>query len=71
LRAGVRGMAAYLLGQAKAAGIQVHELSDAQHGEWRTAVQGMYGPMVEEIGGDAATLWKDVVAARDQCRAQL
>jgi len=31
----------------------------------------MYGPMVEEIGGDAATLWKDVVAARDQCRAQL
>jgi len=71
LRDGVRGMAAYLLAQAKAAGIQVYELSDAQHDEWKTAVQDMYGPMVEEIGGDAATLWKDVVTARDQCRAQM
>ena len=71
LRNGVRGMSAYLLGQAKAAGIQVHELSDAQHGEWRTAVQDMYGPMVEEIGGDAANLWNNVLAARNECRASL
>jgi len=71
LRAGVRGMAAYLLGQAKAAGIQVYELTDEQHGAFRTAVQDMYGPMVEDMGGDAATLWPEVLAARDQCRASL
>jgi TRAP-type C4-dicarboxylate transport system substrate-binding protein len=71
LRAGVRGMAAYLLGKAKAAGIQVYELTDEQHGAFRTAVQDMYAPMIEDMGGDAATLWPEVLAARDQCRASL
>jgi TRAP-type C4-dicarboxylate transport system substrate-binding protein len=71
LRNGVRGMSAYLLGKARAAGIQVYELTDAQKGKWRTASQGVTAALVAEIGGDAATLWSNIEAARDQCRASL
>lgn len=71
LRNGVRGMSAYLLGMARKAGIQVYELTDAERGVWRTAVQDMYLPLIEEIGGDAATLWPNILAARNQCRAAL
>ena len=68
LRAGVRGMDAYLVGEFQKAGGQVYELSDDELAVWREAGGSKHAELVADIGGEAEAFWGDVTNAVAACR---
>lgn len=67
LRAGLRGMDSYLVGQFKQAGGQVYELTDEQLALWKTKGASKHHELVEDIGGNADELWKQIQIAKSAC----
>jgi len=67
LRAQVRGMGAFLLNKYKEAGGPVYEQTPAQRAEWKAAVLPGRDALVASIGGEAATIWPQIEAAKQAC----
>ena len=68
LRAGVRGMDAYLVGEFQKAGGQVYELTEEEKAVWRDLGGSKHAELVSEIGGGAEAFWADLTKAVADCR---
>ncbi|MBT3437092.1 MAG: TRAP transporter substrate-binding protein DctP [Oceanospirillaceae bacterium] len=67
LRAQVRGMGAFLLNKYKEAGGPVYEQTPEQRAQWKAVVLPGRDALVASIGGDAATIWPQIEAAKQAC----
>lgn len=67
LRAQVRGMGAFLLNKYKEAGGPVYEQTAEQRAQWKAAVLPGRDELVASIGGDSATIWPQIEAAKAAC----
>jgi len=67
LRKGIRGAEQALLGKAEKAGATVIRPSGATLAGWRAASGPAQQALVESIGGNAAQMWSDILAAKKAC----
>ena len=67
LRAAIRGAEGALLGKAESEGATLINLSEEEMAQWKALAPVAQEAILNELGGNAAAKWEQILAAKGQC----